>query len=316
MPGESTNFQHQPVMVDEIEAIFEPVGPGVVIDATVGGGGHAAALLSNHLQLSVIGLDQDGDALAAAAERLAPFGPRATLRRSRFDAMATVVHELGHPTVVGVLFDLGVSSPQLDRGDRGFSYRREGPLDMRMDRDRALSAADVVNNYAEADLARLLREYGDERFASRIARTIVGARPVSTTTELADIVRSAIPAGARRKGGHPAKRTFQAIRIEVNQELTILGGAIDAAVELLAPGGRLAVLAYHSGEDRVVKGHLREAETGGCVCPPGLPCVCGAVAKVRLLRRGAQKPSAAEIEANPRAESARLRSAERLDVAA
>jgi 16S rRNA (cytosine1402-N4)-methyltransferase len=185
-----------------------------------------------------------------------------------------------------------------------------------MDRDRSVTAADVVNTYAEADLERLLREYGDERFASRIARAVVAARPLSSTTQLADVVRDAIPAGARRRGGHPAKRSFQAIRIEVNDELRILGGAIDAAVDLLAPAGRLAVLAYHSGEDRVVKGHLREAETGGCTCPPGLPCVCGAEPKVRLQTRGARKPSPAEREANPRAESARLRAAERLETAA
>jgi 16S rRNA (cytosine1402-N4)-methyltransferase len=303
-------------MVDEITTIFEQVGPGVVVDATVGGGGHAAALLASHPQRTVIGLDQDGEAIEAAAVRLRRFGDRAVLRRARFDQLTDAVHELGHPTVAGVLFDLGVSSPQLDHAGRGFSYRHDGPLDMRMDRDRSMTAADVVNTFAEADLERILREYGDERFATRIARAIVAARPLSTTTELADVVRAAIPAGARRKGGHPAKRSFQAIRIEVNDELRILGGAIDAAVELLEPAGRLAVLAYHSGEDRVVKGHLRQAETGGCVCPPGLPCVCGATPKIRLLTRGSRKPTAAEIAGNPRAESARLRAAERLDDAA
>ena len=213
---------------------------------------------------------------------------------------------------MAVLFDLGVSSPQLDRAERGFSYRQAAPLDMRMDRRGGPTAATVVNEYPEAELASVLRRYGDERFAARIARAIVAARPVSTTGELADLVREAIPAPARRRGGHPAKRTFQAIRIEVNDELAILPGSIDAAIELLAPGGRIAVLSYHSGEDRIVKDRLREAETGGCTCPPGLPCVCGAVPVVRLLRRGGWVADPAEVARNPRAESARLRAAERL----
>ena len=183
---------------------------------------------------------------------------------------------------------------------------------MRMDPSAALSADEVVNGYAEADLARVLRTYGDERFASRIAKAVVAARPVRTTGELAELVRDAIPAPARRKGGHPAKRTFQAIRIEVNAELDVLPVALEAAIDSLAPGGRIAVLSYHSGEDRIVKQVLREAETGGCTCPPGLPCVCGATPTLRLLRRGGLTPSAAELERNPRAESARLRSAEKL----
>lgn len=316
MAGESTTYVHRPVMVREIEAIFGPVPPGVVVDATLGGGGHAAALLGTHHHLSVIGLDQDGNALEAAATRLRPFGDRVTLRRSRFDRMREVVDELGDPSVVGVLFDLGVSSPQLDRAERGFSYRHDGPLDMRMDQRQPVTAADIVNGYDEAELVRVLRDLGDERFAGRIAKAILHARPIESTGRLADVVRDAIPAAARRRGGHPAKRTFQALRIEVNQELTILAGAIDDAIDLLVPDGRLAVLAYHSGEDRIVKSRLLEAETGGCVCPPGLPCVCGAQPKVKLLRRGARKPSAQEIEANPRAESARLRAAQRLEAAA
>ena len=211
-----------------------------------------------------------------------------------------------------MLFDLGVSSPQLDQAERGFSYRHDAPLDMRMDRSSGLTAADVVNTYDVADLAAVLREYGDERFATRIARAIVAARPVTTTGQLADLVRDAIPAPARRRGGHPAKRTFQAVRIEVNRELDILPSSLDQGIDLLAPGGRIAVLSYHSGEDRIVKDRLRQAETGGCTCPPGLPCVCGAEPTVRLLKRGGWTPSPAELSENPRSESARLRAAERL----
>ncbi len=311
-------FEHRPVLLDEIVELLGAVPPGIVVDATVGGGGHAAALLAAHEHLWVVGLDQDGDALAAAAEVLAPFGDRVRLRRGRFDQLADVVKELGHGThdhpISAVLFDLGVSSPQLDRPERGFSYRHDGPLDMRMDRSRARSARDVVNTYEEADLAGVLRRYGDERYAARIARAIVNARPVETTAELAAVAREAIPAPARRRGGHPATRTFQAIRIEVNDELAILAPSIDAAVDLLVPGGRVAVLAYHSGEDRIVKQRLRHAATGGCSCPPQLPCGCGARAgaSVRLLRPGGWKARAAEVAANPRAGSARLRVAEKL----
>lgn len=306
-------FSHTPVLVDRIVELLAPVPDGTYVDATLGGAGHAVALLDAHPGLRLLGLDQDPDAIAAAGERLARFGGRATLRHTRFDRLADTVAATGADPVTAVLFDLGVSSPQLDRGERGFSHRFDAPLDMRMDTtatDR--SADDVVNGYAEADLARVLRDLGDERYASRIARAIVAARPVATTGRLAELVRDAIPAPARRTGGHPAKRSFQAIRIEVNAELEVLPVALDQALDVLAPGGRCAVLAYHSGEDRIVKARLRQAATGGCTCPPGLPCGCGAVPTVRLLRPGAWKPTAAEIEANPRAASARLRAAEKL----
>jgi 16S rRNA (cytosine1402-N4)-methyltransferase len=273
-------------------------------------------LLETYPHLDLLGLDQDDDALEAAAAALAPFGSRVRLRHARFDHLSEVMRTEGIDQASGVLFDLGVSSPQLDRADRGFSYRNEGPLDMRMDRTRSLSAATLVNEYDVDRLADILRDYGDERYARRIAAAIVAARPVHTTVELADIVRNAIPAPARRRGGHPARRTFQALRIAVNDELPILGSTIAQAVDALAPGGRIAVIAYHSGEDRIVKRVLREAETGGCTCPPELPCTCGAVPKVRLLRRGARKPSPAEVERNPRSESARLRAAEKVAVAA
>ncbi len=308
------DFAHRPVMADEIVELFAPVPAGWVVDATLGGAGHASLLLEAHSHLKVLGLDQDPDALVAARSRLEPFGDRARSVRTRFDALAEVVaQELppGEP-VVGALFDLGVSSPQLDRAERGFSYRLDAPLDMRMDPAATRTAADVVNGYDEADLARVLRDHGDERFAARIAKAVVAARPVATTGELAEIVRLAIPAAARRRGGHPAKRTFQAIRIEVNEELDVLPVALEAAIDALAPGGRVAVLSYHSGEDRIVKRVLRQAETGGCTCPPGLPCACGAVATVRPLRRGGRTPSPAEVAANPRAASARLRAAQKL----
>jgi 16S rRNA (cytosine1402-N4)-methyltransferase len=304
-------FTHAPVMRDEITAVFASVPPGTVVDATLGGGGHSAALLESRDDIDVLGLDQDADALAAAVERLAGFGERVRTSRCRFDHIDDALVEHGIDEISGALFDLGVSSPQLDRGERGFSYRHEGPLDMRMDADQTWSAADVVNGYAEADLARIIRRYGDERFASRIARAICAARPIQTTTELAAVVTAAIPAPARRTGGHPAKRTFQAIRIEVNDELGVLPDALDRAVEATRPGGRIAVLAYHSGEDRIVKERFALA-AGACECPDDLPCVCGAIQTVRLVRRIPKRPGAAEQSDNRRAASARLRVVERI----
>ena len=308
-------FAHEPVMLAEVLAVLATIEGGVVVDATVGGGGHSHAILEAHDRVTIVGLDQDPAALEAAGARLAQFGDRVVLRRARFDQMTTQLADIGVDSIAGFLFDLGVSSPQLDRIERGFSYRGPGPLDMRMDPSAARDAASIVNSATEQELTRILHDYGDERFAGRVAGAIVRARPVATTTELADIVRDAIPAAARRRGGHPAKRTFQALRIAVNRELEILPGSLDQAIALLAPGGRGVVLAYHSGEDRIVKERLRFAENGGCACPPRLPCACGAPRVVRLLTRGARTPSAAEIERNPRAESARLRSVEKLAVA-
>jgi 16S rRNA (cytosine1402-N4)-methyltransferase len=316
----SDGFEHRPVLVDRVAELFAPVPPGFVVDATVGAGGHARALLVAHPHLRIVGLDRDAEALAAAAATLAPFGERAVLRHTRFDALTATLRDLhietgAHGSVTGVLFDLGVSSPQLDHAGRGFSYRGAGPLDMRMDRSQDRTAADVVNDLPEAELVSVLRRYGDERYAPRIARAIVHARAghrIETTTELADLVRDAIPAPARRRGGHPARRTFQAIRIEVNSELEMLPAALDQAVDALAPGGRVAVISYHSGEDRIVKDALRQASTGGCTCPPGLPCACGARPTLRLVRRGAWRPDEIEVAANRRAESARLRAAEKL----
>jgi 16S rRNA (cytosine1402-N4)-methyltransferase len=305
-------FAHQPVLVDLVVELFAPVPPGVVVDATVGGGGHAAALLDAHPPLSLVGLDQDPDALRTATARLARFGDRAVLRRARFDALVATLGELGHERTSGALFDLGVSSPQLDRPERGFSYRAEGPLDMRMDPSRPTTAADVVNEADPRELAGILRSLGDERYATRVARAIVAARPVETTTQLAEIVRDAIPAPARRRGGHPARRTFQALRIAVNRELEVLPGALDDALDLLVAGGRCVALAYHSGEDRIVKDRFRHAATGGWTGPPGLPPPPDIRPTVKLLRRGAWKPSPDEVTANPRAEAARARAVEKL----
>ena len=305
-------FGHRPVMLEEVVELFRSVPPGVLLDGTVGGAGHARALLRAHRGLRLVGLDRDAEALAAASAALGDLGERATLVQSSFAEAGRVLDGLGVPAVSGVLLDLGVSSWQLNRPDRGFSYRAEGPLDMRMDRSSGRSAAELVNELPEGELARLLRDYGDERFAARVARALVAARPLTTTVQLADVVRDAIPAATRRSGGHPARRSFQALRIAVNDELGPLPGALDELIRRLAPEGRIAVLSYHSGEDRMVKQHLRRAATGDCTCPPGLPCACGARPTLRLLRRGGRRPTEAEIASNRRAESARLRAAERL----
>lgn len=308
-------FDHVPVLLDRVVELLDAAPPGWIVDATLGGGGHAAALLDASDAHCVLGLDQDDRAVAAAGERLAPHGDRVRIRRARFDELehevAALVASGGGP-VTGVLFDLGVSSPQLDEGERGFSYRVDAPLDMRMDRRRERTAAQLVNDTDERELAGILRRGGEDRFERRIARAIVAARPIDGTARLAQVVADAVPAPARRSG-HPARRTFQALRIAVNDELDILAGSIDQAIAALAPLGRCVVLAYHSGEDRIVKERFRNAETGGCECPPGLPCVCGAKPVARLLGRRAQKASAEEIERNHRAESVRLRALEILE---
>ncbi|MGH9016936.1 MAG: 16S rRNA (cytosine(1402)-N(4))-methyltransferase RsmH [Acidimicrobiales bacterium] len=309
-------FDHEPVMEAEVVALFAPVPPGVVVDATVGGGGHARAILEAHPHLRVLGLDRDLDAVEAARETLAPFGTRATVRHARFDRLAEEA-EPGEAdrsdAVSGVLFDLGVSSPQFDRAERGFSYRHDGPLDMRMDATGGPSAADVVNTWPVDELRRLFAANGEGRFATRIARAVVGARPLTTTAQFAAAVTAAIPAAVRRHGGHPARRVFQAVRIAVNEELELLAETLPVAIGLVAPRGRCVAIAYHSGEDRIVKAAFSEAETGGCVCPPGLPCACGAVPVGRLVFRGARRPTAEEQARNRRAGSARLRALERIE---
>jgi 16S rRNA (cytosine1402-N4)-methyltransferase len=311
-PATPAPFGHRPVMLEAVLSLLAPSPPGLLLDATLGAAGHARALLEAAPHLQLFGIDQDPDAIRAAREALAPYGPRARVERARFDRIPQVLARLGATGVSAVLFDLGVSSPQLDRPERGFSYRHPGPLDMRMDPAQVRSAAEVVNHWPEAELAQLFRANGEPRFARRIARAVVAARPIRTTTQLAQVVRDAIPAAARRSGGHPARRVFQAVRIAVNEELDILPEALDAALVALVTGGRCVVISYHSGEDRIAKERFRQAVTGGCECPPGLPCVCGAVPMVRLLTRGALRPSQSEIANNRRAESARLRAVERL----
>ncbi|MGO8876304.1 MAG: 16S rRNA (cytosine(1402)-N(4))-methyltransferase RsmH [Acidimicrobiales bacterium] len=311
--GSSGDFAHLPVMVGEVVELLTATPGGVILDATVGGGGHAAAVLAASSTHRLVGLDRDPEAVAAARAMLSPFGARAVVVHARFDRLAEVLAEIasGEP-VSGGLFDLGVSSRQFDEAGRGFSYRFDAPLDMRMDPSEGVTAAEVVNNTAEADLARLFAGNGEARFARRIARAVVNARPLTTTQQLAEVVRYAIPAAARHRGGHPAKRVFQALRIAVNEELELLGPAIDDAMEALAPDGRCVVLSYHSGEDRLVKDHFAAAAAGWCTCPPEIGCVCGAIPAVRLLTRGARLPAPAEVAENPRSSSARLRAVERL----
>jgi 16S rRNA (cytosine1402-N4)-methyltransferase len=304
------SFDHTPVLSQEIVALFTPVPAGVVVDATVGGGGHSAALLTARDDLTLVGLDRDPAALAAAAERLAPFGDRVTLVHATFAQLNAVTSG----TLSGVLFDLGVSSPQLDLAERGFSYRSDGDLDMRMDQTAGATAGQLVNELPEATLAALFRENGEGRLAGRIARAVVAARPLTSTGQLADVVAAAVPAAVRRKG-HPAKRVFQALRIQVNDELGQLEAALPEALARLAVGGRCAVISYHSGEDRLTKQIFGSASTGGCTCPPGLPCVCGARAEHQLVFRGSRQPSAEELAGNRRAESARLRAIERTEAA-
>lgn len=313
----ASDFEHRPVMLDEVLETFAPLGAGLFVDATVGGGGHADGILRQHRDRRVLGLDRDPRALEAAGRRLDRHGDRVALLRCRFDTVSALLDDPGTTRglpFTGALFDLGVSSPQLDRGERGFSHRFDGPLDMRMDPDGPLDAAQVVNNYDERDLVRLLRSNADEPHARRIAAAIVAARPLRSTGELAQVVVQAVPAAARRTGRHPAMRTFQAIRIEVNDELAVIEPALTAVIDRLQPGGRVVVIAYHSGEDRIVKHVLRQAADGVCECPSGLPCICGAGPSVRLLRRKVRRPSAVEVAANPRSASARFRSAERLAV--
>ena len=319
--------QHEPVMVAEVVELLAAVPAGVVLDATVGAGGHAAALLSAHPGIGVLGLDRDPQALEAAGRRLAPFGDRAVLKHARFGDLGTVVGEAwaagrGHwpssgeasgapESLSGALFDLGVSSLQLDAAERGFSYRVEAPLDMRMDPGEPTSALAVVNTAEPGELAGWFRASGEGRLSGRIARAIVAARPLATTAQLAQVVADAVPAAARRRG-HPAARVFQALRIAVNAEAEELASGLPAALGLLGPGGRCAVLTYHSGEARLVKQVFAQAVTGGCLCPPGLPCVCGAVARFRPVFRGSRGPSGAEVSGNARASSARLWAVERL----
>ena len=298
---------HLPVMVEEVTSWLAPVADGWIIDCTYGGGGHTRALLDEYHDVHVVGIDRDEDALdrASATERL-------TLVKANYRDLATIVGTRGIPDRVdGVLLDLGVSSHQLDTPGRGFSYHRAGPLDMRMGRDSDTDAAGIVNTASAAELTSIISRYGEERFARRIAEAIVQERPFADTAALALCVADAVPAPARRTG-HPARKTFQALRIAVNDELDGLRRTMDTVFDLLNPGGRVVVMAYHSLEDRIVKRAMVE-RARACVCPPDLPvCVCGASPDIKILTRKAVRPSSQEIERNPRARSALLRVAERI----
>lgn len=310
------SFSHEPVMLDEILATFADIADGVLVDATLGGAGHAQALLDHHPELRLVGLDQDTVAIEAATRRLEPHADRVVIRQVRFDALDAELDALGVESIEGVLFDLGVSSPQLDVADRGFSFRGDGPLDMRMDRRSGPTAADLVNDLDVGALADILRTYGDERHSRRVATAIVAARPIETTVALAEVVADAMPAASRRSPGHPARRTFQALRIAVNEELDVLGPALDQAIDRLAPGGRGAVLSYHSGEDRIVKHRLRHAAGLDRIPPGGLPRPVGDEPVIELLHRRGRTAGEAELARNPRASSARLRTFEKLGVPA
>ncbi|MGA8115453.1 MAG: 16S rRNA (cytosine(1402)-N(4))-methyltransferase RsmH [Actinocatenispora sp.] len=288
--------------------------PAVLVDATLGLGGHAERFLTEFPQLTLVGVDRDTEALARSGARLAPFGDRFRPVHAVYDELSEALDGLGLSSVHAVLFDLGVSSLQLDEPERGFAYSREAPLDMRMDQTIGETAADVVNGASPGELTRILRDYGEEKFASRIAASIVRERtrePITTSSRLADLVRDSIPAPARRTGGNPAKRTFQALRIQVNAELSVLRAAMPAALDLLRVGGRIAVLSYHSLEDRIVKHAL--VQRSRSLAPPDLPVVPAELEpELRLLTRGSEVPDDAEAIANPRATSARLRAAERI----
>ena len=325
--GDMDRAQHVPVLAGRVTALLSPAltaDGAVLVDATLGRAGHARALLEACPGLFLVGIDADAAAIEAAGELLAPYAARVTLVHARYDEIPAILAAItgngtiGPAQLMGLLFDLGVSSPQLDDPARGFAYAQDAPLDMRMDQTAERTAADIVNGYPPAELARILHEYGEERFARRIAEAVVRERaraPITSTQRLSTIVKDAIPAATRRTGGNPAKRTFQALRIEVNDELGTLRRALPAALDVLAVGGRVVVLAYHSLEDRIVKRELvrRAADQ----TPPGLPVPADAAApQFRLLTRGAERPDSEEVTGNPRAASARLRAAERIKQAA
>ena len=309
------NFSHRPVMLDECIENLAIKPDGIYVDGTAGGGGHSFAIASRLEGGKLIAIDQDEAAIAAAGAKLAPLGERACVVRNNFRNLAQVCAELGIDGIDGLLLDLGVSSYQLDTPERGFSYQADAPLDMRMDKRNPLSAYEIVNTYSQEDLRRILFEYGEERFAPRIASAICRAReeaPIQTTGELVELIKKAMPAAARDGGHHPAKRSFQAIRIEVNAELDVIAPAIRSAVNLLRPGGRIVIITFHSLEDRIVKQTFADL-TGGCTCPKNFPvCVCGNRPQVKVITRKPILPSTAELEENRRSHSAKVRVAEKL----
>lgn len=308
-------FKHKSVLLEETIEYLNVRPNGIYVDGTLGGGGHAYHVCEKLSgQGRYIGIDQDRAAIAAASERLAPFKDRVTVVRNNYENMDLVLKELGIGGVDGILLDLGVSSYQLDTLERGFSYKEDTVLDMRMDDRQEMTAKDIVNGYSEGDLFRIIRDYGEDKFAQNIAKHIVEARkkaPIETTGELVEIIKAAIPARVRMNGGHPAKKTFQAIRIELNRELDVLENSLDKMIDLLNPGGRLCIITFHSLEDRIVKVNFKRNENP-CTCPPGFPvCVCGKVSKGRVITKKPVLPSEEELIENKRAKSAKLRVFER-----
>lgn len=304
-------FSHKSVLLHEVIDSLNVQPDGIYVDGTLGGAGHAYEVCRRlGPDGRMIGIDQDEDAIAAATKRLSEFGDRVTIVQSNYEAMKEVLHDLGIEKVNGITLDLGVSSYQLDAAERGFSYREDAPLDMRMDNRQEVTAATVVNEYTESELFQVIRKYGEDKFAKNIAKHIVQERrkePVMTTGRLAQIVDQSIPMKFKKQGGHPAKRTFQAIRIEVNRELSVLEDHISEMIDLLAPGGRFCIITFHSLEDRIVKNAFRTAQDP-CTCPPNFPvCVCGKKSKGKVLTRKPVLPSEKELEENSRSKSAKLR---------
>ena len=310
-------FEHKSVLLYETIDSLNVKPDGIYVDGTLGGGGHALEVCRRLGEYGrLIGIDQDADAIAAASERLRDYEDRVTIVRSNYEEIQSVLKDLGIEKADGIYLDLGGSSYQLDTPERGFTYREEdAPLDMRMDQRNTRTAADIVNTYSEFDLYRIIRDYGEDKFAKNIAKHIVRAREtkrIETTGELTEIIKEAVPAKVRAVGGHPSKKTFQAIRIELNQELEVLNNSIDTMIDLLNPGGRLAVITFHSLEDRIVKIRFRNNENP-CTCPPDFPvCVCGKVSKGRVITRKPVVPSEEEINGNKRSKSSKLRVFERI----
>jgi len=306
----TVTFKHKPVLLEEVLEGLNIKPDGIYVDGTLGGAGHSYEICSRLKGGRLIGIDQDEDAIRAASERLKEFSDIVSIVKSNYENIDPVMKDLGIKGVDGILLDLGVSSYQLDTPERGFSYRNDAPLDMRMDRERDLTAADVINTYSEYDLFRIIRDYGEDRFAKNIAKHIVAEREkkkIETTFELNEIIKASIPAKVRETGGHPSKRTFQAIRIELNRELEVLENSLDKMIDLLKPGGRLCIITFHSLEDRIVKTAFNRAENP-CTCPPEFPvCVCGKKSKGKHLTKKAVLPSAKEQEENPRSKSSKLR---------
>lgn len=304
-------FKHKSVLLNETIDGLNIKPDGIYVDGTLGGGGHAYEVCRRLGEKgSIIGIDQDAAAIEAASARLKDFGEKVTIVRSNYCDMKSKLHELGIDKVDGIVLDLGVSSYQLDTAERGFSYREDAPLDMRMDTRQKMTARDIVNDYTEADLYRVIRDYGEDKFAKNIAKHIVQARavkPVETTAELSEIIRASIPMKFQKKSGYPAKRTFQAIRIELNRELDVLRDSLDDMIDLLNPGGRLCIITFHSLEDRIVKSAFRKNENP-CTCPPDFPvCVCGKKSKGSIITKKPILPSEEELEYNSRSKSAKLR---------